>query len=193
MKKVFLGERELLVFDSVYGPRSDSYLLAESVKVRKGCSALDMGCGCGIQAISMALQGAEVTAVDINPEAVKNTEENAKRLGLAGKITAIESDLFSALKGKKFGLIAFNPPYLPEEGKKDIALDGGKHGWEIMHNFLDKLSHHMKEEGECFFTASSLSCLKRVRAKLAEIGLNYEVVNGELLFFEELAVFKAIR
>ena len=191
--KVFLGGKELLVFDSVYWPREDSYLLAESVRVREGAKALDMGCGCGIQAINMALQGADVVAVDINPKAVENTTENARKLGLGEKITAMESDLFSALGGGKFDVIAFNPPYLPREGKKDAALDGGRQGGEVIHNFLDKLQFHLAAEGECFFIASSLSSLKGIRGKLAELGLHFEVINSELLFFEELAAFRAFR
>lgn len=190
-KRVFFGNKELLVFDSVYEPREDSFLLAESVKTGKGCKALDMGCGCGIQAINMALQGARVIAVDINPIAVKNTRENASRLGLSKKISAKESDLFSALEGKKFDLIVFNPPYLPNEATSDAALDGGIQGNELLLNFLDRVPFHLNERGECFFVASSLSGLKKCREKLSELGMYFEVVNGELLFFEEIAVFRA--
>ncbi len=189
-RKLFWRNVELEVFDSVYEPREDSCLLAESTRVKEGCFALDMGCGCGIQAVNMAMQGAKVTAVDINQRAVKNTRENAKRLGLSDRISAKKSNLFSALKGKKFDLIAFNPPYLPNQGKADVALDGGTKGQEITHKFLDRLSFHLEERGECFVVASSLNGFSALPLKASELSFSCRCVARKKLFFEEIGVFR---
>lgn len=52
-------------------------VLAESIK--GGETLLDVGCGSGVLAIAAARLGAQVTATDIAPEAIKATEANAKR------------------------------------------------------------------------------------------------------------------
>jgi len=44
---------------------------------------LDIGCGSGILSLAAASLGACVTSVDINPDAVRATEENALRNGLS--------------------------------------------------------------------------------------------------------------
>lgn len=191
MKRVFFKGFELVVLDSVYEPREDSFLLAESVSVSKGIYALDMGCGCGIQAVNLALQGATVLAVDINEKAVLNTLENAKRLHLDNKIMAKQSNLFDAIPKQKFDCVVFNPPYLPAGALKDLSIEGGKKGYELLHKFLDSLSLHLKKNGVCYFVQSSLNGEQRTKKKLASLGLRFEIVAREKLFFEELIVFKA--
>lgn len=78
VKKFYFKNHELTVFESVYEPGVDSIQLAKRVSVKKDVRALDRGCGCGIQAINMALQGAKVIAVDINPIALENSRVNAE-------------------------------------------------------------------------------------------------------------------
>lgn len=191
MKRVFFKEYELIVFDSVYEPREDSFLLAEAVRVKPGVEALDMGCGCGIQAVNLALQGANVLAVDINERAIANTIENAKCLGLDNKIRAKRSNLFDSIAKQKFDCIVFNPPYLPATSLNDTSIEGGKHGYEILHKFLDKLLAHLKKNSVCYFVQSSLNGEQRTKKKLTSLGLSFEIVARQKLFFEELIVFKA--
>jgi len=191
-KKAFFRDIELIVFDSVYEPQEDSFLLAENVKAREGIRALDVGCGSGIQAINLAVQGAEVLAVDICEEAVKNALENAKLLGLENKISAKKSDLFSEVQGK-FSLIAFNPPYLPGDRRKDRSVLGGRKGSEVLHAFLDKLPGFLEKGGECFFVCSSLNDFEGLGRKIKGSGLRFEIIARQKLFFEELAVFRVFR
>ncbi|MBS3940293.1 MAG: 50S ribosomal protein L11 methyltransferase [Actinobacteria bacterium] len=47
-----------------------------------GVTLADVGCGTGVLAIAAARLGAEVTAVDIDPDAVEVTRENAARNGV---------------------------------------------------------------------------------------------------------------
>ncbi|WP_329399713.1 50S ribosomal protein L11 methyltransferase [Streptomyces melanogenes] len=61
-------------------------------------SLLEVGCGTGVIAVCAALAGADlVTALDINEQAVRNTEMNALRHGVTDRLTAVHSDLFDAL------------------------------------------------------------------------------------------------
>lgn len=66
----------------------------------KGGEALDIGTGSGILAIALSLLGAEkVTAVDIDPVAVKAAGENIARNKLENKVTAVQGDLTRDIKG----------------------------------------------------------------------------------------------
>jgi release factor glutamine methyltransferase len=191
-KKAFFRDIELVVFPSVYEPQEDSFLLAEAVKARPGIEALDMGCGCGIQAVNLARQGAKVLAVDISPEAVKNVLENARLLGLEKNVKAKKSDLFSKVKGK-FGIICFNPPYLPGDRRKDRSVLGGRKGNEVLHDFLDKMPLRLDKGGECFFVCSSLNDFAALGKKISGLGFRFGIVSRQKLFFEELAVFRVFR
>ena len=56
---------------------------------------LDMFAGVGPFAVPAASQGAEVVAVDANPAAVPSLRENARRNGVADRVTAVEADVRS--------------------------------------------------------------------------------------------------
>ena len=73
-------------------------------------SMLEMGCGCGVAAVTTALLGCpEVMAVDVNPHAVAAVEENARRHGVDDQVTALRSDLFEAVDpSARFDLIFWN-------------------------------------------------------------------------------------
>ncbi len=69
--------------------------------MKKGDSVLDVGSGSGILSIASVLLGAgRVTAVDIDPEAVRVTAENAERNGMADSIETICGDLTKDIDDK---------------------------------------------------------------------------------------------
>ncbi len=76
-----------------------------------GCRVLDMGTGCGVGAISVALWADRVVAVDIDPTAVRCARMNVLLHKLEERIAVEEGDLFSSLKGQSFDVVLFNPPY----------------------------------------------------------------------------------
>ena len=53
---------------------------------------LDFGCGSGILAVSAALLGAQVTAVDYDAQAVVATKENAEYNGVAANLRVLSLD-----------------------------------------------------------------------------------------------------
>ena len=62
-------------------------------QVRPGERAVDMFAGAGPFAVRLADAGAEVVAVDVNPDAVAYLRENVERNGVADRVTAVEGDV----------------------------------------------------------------------------------------------------
>lgn len=71
---------------------------------------VDYGCGSGILAIAALLLGARAAiAVDIDPQALLATRDNASRNGVAGKLVACApGDLAEALDGRKADVLVAN-------------------------------------------------------------------------------------
>ncbi len=162
-------------YPTVYTPREDSQLLASEVKkIAKGKRVLDMGCGSGIVAISAALADAkEVLACDLNPAAVRNTEENAAANKVLVRVFL--SNLFEAVHPEdKFDLIAFNAPYLPVTIPTDIQWSGGK---KLIDQFLEQAKQHLNKDGQILFVFSSLTGMENV-----ETVAEQTMPDGEKLF-----------
>jgi methylase of polypeptide subunit release factors len=80
----------------------------------KGIHVCDVGTGSGVLGILAALMGAEVVALDLNPDAICQAQINAAMNNV--QMTCLLSDVFSALsikKGRQFDIIICNPPTLP--------------------------------------------------------------------------------
>jgi len=80
-----------LAFGSGSHPTTQLCLEWLAGHVQPGMRVLDFGCGSGVLGIAAALLGAEVVAVDHDPQAIVATRENAAYNGLAGgELTALE-------------------------------------------------------------------------------------------------------
>ncbi|PIN84794.1 MAG: hypothetical protein COV47_05570 [Candidatus Diapherotrites archaeon CG11_big_fil_rev_8_21_14_0_20_37_9] len=179
--------------DKIYFPSEDSYFLAENVKIKKGETVIDMGCGSGIQSLNCLAQGAsKVTAIDINKKAVETTKKNCETAGYAEKITAIKSDLFSEC-GENADVIIFNPPYVATDNVKYVELDGGKNGREILDRFLDEMPNYLKQKGRCIFLQTNINGYEETMTKLQKKGFECAIIARRNDFFEELAVFSCSR
>ncbi|WP_299165308.1 class I SAM-dependent methyltransferase [uncultured Arthrobacter sp.] len=104
--------RELVTSGGIFSPdgvdKGTAILLSE-VPPPSGSNLLDIGCGWGPLALTMAMQApqANVTAIDVNERSLELTRENARRLGLTN-VTAVLPDDVSA--DISFDTIWSNPP-----------------------------------------------------------------------------------
>lgn len=115
---------EFLIKPNVLIPRPETEFLIESIipKFDKEMplKILDIGCGSGIIPVTLAKNflNAEITTIDINPEAIECAKENAVKhevdKNISFKIIDILSDEAEA-KLEKFDLIVSNPPYVSDE------------------------------------------------------------------------------
>ncbi len=180
--------KEELKIDEVYEPREDSFLLKEQIKKFAKGTAIDIGTGSGILAAEAAKYCKKVYAVDINKKAV----DHCKRLFRDNKkIIVKHSDLFSAVKEKGFDLVLFNAPYLPKEkGISDLALDGGKHGYELLTRLICELPAHLKKKGVALVLFSSRTKKEAIDKAIENKALKARTVaTKKLAFFEELYVY----
>lgn len=182
--------------DTVYQPSDDSLMMLEVLVAvgaqsgtadRRPKTVLDMGTGSGILAIQAAKAGAKVTAVDINPRALKLARKNAKEAGV--DIDFVLSDLFEKVKGT-FDLIIFNPPYVKTGDSEtvdmqSIAWDGGKDGMRVINRFLKRAKEFLRPSGRIFLLVSSNE------DNPPEIkGYTAKVLKKKSLFFERLFVLE---
>src|SRR5215470_12285212 len=99
-----------------------------------GKRVADVGTGSGILALAAARAGAaQVTAIDINPNAALATAENARANGFGGQVTIMCANLLSALApGALFDIIISSPPSFPGE-PRDLA----DRAWHAGPNYRD--------------------------------------------------------
>ncbi|MEZ0233011.1 MAG: 50S ribosomal protein L3 N(5)-glutamine methyltransferase [Methylophilaceae bacterium] len=122
-------------------------------------SAADIctGSGCLGVLLAHAFPNASIDVIDISPDAIDVANINIEKYGLQDQITAIESDMFSALKGKKYDVIISNPPYvdapsmetLPQEYRNEpqLALGSGIAGLDHTHTLLSQAAAYLNDGG----------------------------------------------
>lgn len=157
----FLG-RDFYVDERVLIPRPETELLAERAiealrRVPGKPLALDLCCGSGALAVSMALEvpQAQVHAADLSPDALNVTQRNAT--ALHANIQLHQGDLFTAVPDLVFDVIVSNPPYIPseecltlqEEVRREplLALDGGADGLTLYRRIARDAAAHLTPGG----------------------------------------------
>jgi ribosomal protein L3 glutamine methyltransferase len=159
----FMG-LEFYVDERVLVPRSPIAELIEArfepwIDARRIESLLDIGTGSGCIAIAsaVALPHATVDAADISEDALAVTRMNIERHGVGQRVSAVQSDVFTGLAGRRFDVIVTNPPYvgaqemagLPDEYSREPALGlrGGSDGLDIVRRILAGALQHLQPGG----------------------------------------------
>jgi 16S rRNA G1207 methylase RsmC len=108
---VSIHKTDFLIEPGVYQTSVDTELMADLVveNIKPSETFLEVGCGCGAVSILTARRCRGGFGVDINPAAVQNSIENARRLRVQN-VAFTESDVFSQVSGK-YDVIICNPPY----------------------------------------------------------------------------------
>ena len=129
---------------------------------------LDMGTGSGAAAIALARHGAEVDAVDLSPHATRCARINAGLHGVEDRVHVFRGDLFEPVRGRRYDIIVFNPPYLDgtPEGWLSHAFYGGEDG-EVLRRFFAAAPGHLAPEGRVILSYSSVADTERLERLLS--------------------------
>ncbi|MCH2538769.1 MAG: peptide chain release factor N(5)-glutamine methyltransferase [Anaerolineales bacterium] len=144
-------------------PRPETELLVEeAISISKhhlptaGYRIADVGSGCGIIAVSLALQlpSVHITASDISMQALHLTYENAHRHGVSTRVHCVQSDLLTGLD--TFDIICANLPYIStdelstlptSQHEPRLALYGGHDGLSVIRRLLSHAPRHLRTGG----------------------------------------------
>ena len=193
-----MGKFEIETDDLVYIPSDDTFLLAENLEIKKGQSVLEIGTGSGLVSMYASLLTDDVTATDINYNALELAEKNFK-LNNINTIKLEFGDLFEPVKDKKFDVILFNTPYLPTDSEDIInddlnyAFDGGLDGRKVIDRFINEVSNHLNDKGIVQIIQSSLSDNNRTLDMFDRNGFVAEIAESEKFFFEEIVLINAYK
>ena len=193
-----MGKFEIETDDLVYLPSDDSFLLAENLEIKEGQRVLEIGTGSGIVSMYASLLTDNVTATDINYNALELAEKNFK-INNIDTIKLEFGDLFEPVKDQKFDVILFNTPYLPTDSDDVInddlnyAFDGGLDGRNVIDRFINQVSNHLNDKGIVQMIQSSLSDNEKTLNMFDRNGFIAEIAESEKFFFEEIVLINAYK
>ena len=161
-----LGHRDfwtltLSVNPSVLVPRPETELLVEralSLGPTGPARVADLGTGSGAIALALASERSEwtITATDVSEDALRTARANAATLGL-GLVAFLAGRWFEPLAGRRFDLIASNPPYVSEgdaalqdatlQYEPQIALASGPDGLSSLREIVRSAPDYLERRG----------------------------------------------
>ena len=183
----------LIILPAVFNPvllRSGEQLarFIDSYDISPDSTVLDLGTGSGIGAIFAAKHSAFVTAVDLNPSAVRCARINTILNDLEERITLLQGDLFEPVQGRQFDLILFNPPFYI--GKPVDELDRAWRGEDIFERFASELRSALVPGGCALIILSTDGEGEALLALLHAEGFNISVAEETDLINEVLTVYE---
>jgi release factor glutamine methyltransferase len=183
------GGQMLTVFPNVYSPKyfTDSFWFAEELpKLVRGKTLLEIGTGVGIAAVFCARQGATVVATDINPEAVRNAQFNARLHHL--NMSVREGNLYEPIESnERFDFIFWNHPFhnwsVPVT---DVLLRASlDHNYECLKEYIRGAQVHLSENGKLLLGTGDHADLKTIAAVAGENSYSIKVLKEAELPLEE--------
>src|SRR6478609_59172 len=163
-----------VVFDHVAGISNATRTLAALTLRRPARRALDLGTGCGSQALLTSRHAEHVVATDVTERALRVARLNLE-LNDVTNVELREGSLFGPVEGELFDLIVSNPPFVVSPNTDLIFHDAGLGGDEISRLVARGAAEHLEPGG----FASMLICWghgagddwsERVRGWLAGAG-----------------------
>ncbi len=140
-------------FDHVAGISNATRTLAALTVRRPGGRALDLGTGCGSQALLASRHADHVVATDITERALRVARLNLE-LNNVTNVELREGSLFEPVAGERFDLIVCNPPFVVSPDTDVVFRDGGLEGDEISRRVVRGAARHLEPGG----LASMLIC-----------------------------------
>ncbi|MEP7161519.1 MAG: class I SAM-dependent methyltransferase [Dermatophilaceae bacterium] len=139
--------------EHVLGVGGASATLASWTPRPPATRALDLGTGCGVQALHLHSHCTHVVATDISPRALEFAAFNA---ALAGQDWDLRrGDLLEPVAGERFDLIVSNPPFVITPRRRDVPRytyrDGGERGDALVRRLVRGIGEHLAPGGIAHF------------------------------------------
>ncbi|NUR69986.1 MAG: methyltransferase [Hamadaea sp.] len=100
--------------DHVLGVGMASMTLADATIRRPVGSALDLGTGCGVQALHLSEHVDAITATDLSERALRFAATTAHLNGLSWEL--LSGDMLAPVAGRRFDQVVSNPPFVVGPG-----------------------------------------------------------------------------
>ena len=142
-------EKDKITEDPVMYIGSDSFGLVQTAPHLVSAHTLDLCTGSGIQAISASRYSQCVTAIDINPRAVRFARFNAQ-LNKAQNVSVQLGSLYDGLNNAVFDTILANPPFVPSPNLETKFRDGGVNGEDVLREIVKGADQHLTSNGRLF-------------------------------------------
>jgi len=169
--------------DHVLGIGGASMSLARAIVRAPAARALDLGTGCGIQALHLDAHCEQIVVTDTNPRALELAGATARINDMSWDLRA--GSLFEPVTGERFDLIVSNPPFVVGSGSLDyIYRDSGVAGDGLCRSIIEQIGGYLNPGGCAQIMANWMvrgdDWRERVAGWLAGTGLHAWVVQREL-------------
>jgi len=147
-------------------------------------SALDLGTGCGIQALHLSTHARTVTATDLSDRALRFAATTAALSGV--DIELLAGDMAGPVAGRRFDLVVSNPPFVVGPGVTTHTYrDSGRAGDALGAELAAAAPDLLTEGGVCQYLANWLHVTgedwtQRVAGWVAGTGLDAWVIQREV-------------
>lgn len=137
--------------EHVLGISSASTSLAQLTLRHDVDSALDLGTGCGVQALHLSRHATRVVATDVNRRALNAARFTAALNEVDDCVEVRAGSYFEPVAGETFDLIATNPPFVisPGTGERLVYRDSGLPGDRVVEDIVRAAPSHLNEGGWC--------------------------------------------
>jgi HemK-related putative methylase len=182
-----------VVLPGVFNPavfRSGQYFadfLSEMKLYRHGMSVLDLGTGSGVLAVIAAIRSCRVTAIDIEKQPVACAQANAALSGV--EVRVLQGDLFAPVRGERFDLVLFNPPWY--RGVPKSSADRAWRSPDIFERFASNLPNMLNPKGQALIILSSHGDPRGMLSALADNGLQIQRLTWGFFGCETMAIYSA--
>src|SRR3954447_20498928 len=144
--------------DHVLGISPASTSLAQLTVREQVGRSLDLGTGCGVQALHLALHSSAVVATDVNQRALGIARFNAALNEVADRVEVRDGSFFEPVRGERYDLIATNPPFVispatgepfetarssPPQDRRLLYRDSGLPGDRVVEEIVRAAPDHL--------------------------------------------------
>jgi hypothetical protein len=170
--------------EHVLGVGGASTTLVQCTIRRPVGTALDLGTGCGVQALHLSTHAGRVTATDLSARALRFAATTAALNGLDWELR--QGDLAAPVAGRRFDLVVSNPPFVVGPGTATHSYrDSGRPGDAVCAELAAAAPALLADGGTMQYLANWLHVAgedwaERVAGWVAGTGLDAWIVRREV-------------